>query len=214
MAKTLEPRPRACNLWTPAVAKTPAYLADSSHLLLLLMLVIAQGFLHFPEHIAQIIQRFYLGVPANGIIGQLNVEWVHAVYNWGLLLAMVPLMVGCGFFSRGNAWQRYNYVAWAAVIASFWIQVWHAFEHYGKLAQYHRNLSLVPAVVPPDGVNSPGLLGYWLLSEWGSGALVILHFTVNLIVFIPLVYAFFAFDFPGALASRLRGPEPAPRAAA
>lgn len=205
---------RACNAWTPAIAKTPAYLADSSHLLLLAMLVVAQGFLHFPEHVAQLIQRFYVGAPANGIIGQLNVEWVHAIYNWGLLLAMIPLMVGCGFFARNNAWKRYNAVAWGALVASFWIQVWHAFEHYGKLAQYYRNLSIVPAIVPPDGPNAPGLLGYFLLTNWGTGALVILHFTINLIVFLPLVYAFFAFDFPGALMSRLRGARPVAAAAA
>ena len=146
-------------------------MADTSHLLLLGLLVFAQGFLHFPEHIAQFIQRFYPGAPASGIIGQLNVEWVHLVYNWGLLFAMIPLMVGCGFFTRGNAWQRYNYTAWAAVVGSFWIQVWHAFEHYGKLAQYYRNLTMVPAVVPPDGPNAPGLVGYWLFSIWGPSAL-------------------------------------------
>jgi hypothetical protein len=200
------PQGRACNLWTPAIARSPAYLAETSHLLLLAMLVFAQGFLHFPEHIAQVIQRFYLGAPANGILGRLNVEWVHVLYNWGLLLAMVPLIVGCGFLSQGNAWRRCNPAAWAGVVASFWLQVWHAFEHYGKLAQYYRNLSMVPAVVPPDGPNAPGLLGWFLLTNWGSGALVILHFTINLIVFVPLVYAFFAYDFPGALRSRLADP--------
>ena len=197
-----------CNLWTPALAKTPAYMADSSHLLLLSFLVIAQGFLHFPEHIAQVIQLFYLGAAPNGIVGRLNLEWVHVVYNWGLLIAMVPLMVGCGFFARGNAWRRYNFVAWLAICSSFWIQVWHAFEHYGKLAQYVRNLAVTPAVIPPDGPNAPGLVGQWILEAWGYGAsVVILHFTVNLIVFLPLVYAWLAYDVPGAIAARLRGEE-------
>jgi hypothetical protein len=214
MSERPDSNTRVCNLWTPAIAKTPAYLAESSHLLLLAMLVFAQGFLHFPEHAAQALQRFYVGSPASGIIGQLNVEWVHAIYNWGLLIAMIPLMVGCGFLTRNSAWKRYNRVAWFALVASFWIQVWHAFEHYGKLAQYYRNLTAVPAVVPPDGPNAPGLLGYFIHASWGPSGLVVLHFTVNLIVFIPMIYAFFAFDFPGAIRNRLRGePSVAVRAA-
>jgi hypothetical protein len=200
-----------CNLWTPDRAKTPAYLAETSHLLILMGLLIAQGWLHFPEHVAQFLQRFYIGMPANGILGQLNVEWVHVVYNWGLLLLMIPVLVGCGFFARGNAWRRYNAVAWGGIVASFWIQVWHAFEHYGKLAQYYRNVSLTPPVVPPDGPNAAGLLGQWLLNTGGPSAVVLLHFTINLVVLIPIIYAFFAFDIPGALAARLREAlQPAP----
>lgn len=198
---------RACDLWTPALAKTPAYLADTSHLLIMAALFVAQGWLHFPEHVAQFIQRFYLRAPANGILGQLNVEWVHVVYNWGLLLLMLPVVLGCGFFAAGNAWKRYNRVAWAGMLTSFWIQVWHAFEHYAKLAQYYRNLSLVPPVVPPDGPNAPGLVGQWLLSQWGVSAVVLLHWSVNFVVLIPMIYAFFAFDIPGALAARFRGEE-------
>ncbi|KAA3634035.1 MAG: hypothetical protein DWQ08_01100 [Proteobacteria bacterium] len=195
-----------CLLWSPATAKSPAYLTETWHLLLFAMLVFSQGYLHFPEHIAQVIQRFYLGTPADGMIGELNIEWVHVTYNWGLLLAMIPLMVGCGFLSRGNSWKRCNKTAWAGVVISFWVQVWHAFEHYAKLAQYYRNLSANPPVVPPDGPNAPGLVGHWILVEYGDAASVILlHFIVNFLVFLPLAYAFFAFDFPGAIADRLRG---------
>ncbi len=210
MAKDVPgPTVRACNLWVPGMAKTPAYLADTSHLLIMTALFIAQGILHFPEHVAQFLQRFYLGAPANGILGQLNVEWTHVVYNWGLLLLMIPVLVGCGFFAQGNAWRRYNRVAWAGIVASFWIQVWHAFEHYAKLSQYYRNLAVTPPVVPADGPNAPGLVGQWILSQWGVSGVVLLHWTVNLVVLLPIIYAFFAFDIPGALAARFRG-EPAP----
>jgi hypothetical protein len=208
-ASVVQPNVRTCNLWTPELAKTPAYLAETSHLLVMTGLFIAQGCLHFPEHIAQFIQRFYIGMPANGILGELNVEWVHIVYNWGLLLAMIPVVVGCGFFARGNAWRRYNAAAWGGIMVSFWVQVWHAFEHYAKLAQYYRNLSLTPPIVPPDGPNAAGLVGQWLLNAGGPSAVVLLHFTVNLVVLIPIIYAFFACDIPGALAARLRG-EPQP----
>jgi hypothetical protein len=200
---------RACNLWTPALAKTPAYMADTSHLMIMSALFVAQGWLHFPEHVAQVIQRFFLQSPANGILGQLNIEWVHVAYNWGLLALMIPVVVGCGFFARANAWRRYNAVAWGGIVFSFWVQVWHAFEHYAKLAQYYRNLSLVPPVVPADGPNAPGLIGQWLLGLYGVNGVVMLHWTVNLAVLIPIIYAFFAFDIPGALIARLRDePEP------
>jgi hypothetical protein len=195
----------ACNLWTPDLAKTPAYLAGTNHLFIMAFLVIAQGLLHFPEHIAQFVQRFYLHKPADGLLGQLNVEWVHVIYNWGLLALMIPVMVGCGFFARNNAWRRFNIVAWAGIMASFWIQVWHAFEHYAKLSQYYHNLASKTPVIPASGPNAPGLVGQFLLNAWGVDALVLLHFTVNLIVLIPIVYAFFAYDVLGALRERLRG---------
>ena len=73
---------------------------------------------------------------------------------------------------------------------------------------------ITPPVVPLDGPNAPGLIGYFLLTNWGTGALVVLHFTINLIVFVPLAYAFFAYDVPGALRERFRGAmAPAARAA-
>jgi hypothetical protein len=55
-ASVAQPPVCACNLWTPELAKTPAYLAETSHLLIMTELVIAQRCLHFPEHIAQFLQ--------------------------------------------------------------------------------------------------------------------------------------------------------------
>lgn len=46
MSERPDSNTRVCNLWTPAIAKTPAYRAQSSHLLLLALLVFAQGFQH------------------------------------------------------------------------------------------------------------------------------------------------------------------------
>ena len=69
-------------------------------------------------------------------------------------------------------------------------------------------------MVPPDGPNAPGLIGQWLLNQWGVSAVVLLHWTVNLVVLIPIIYAFLAFDIPGALAARFRGETvPVPAAA-
>lgn len=185
----------ACNAWTPALAKTPAYMAPTSHLLIMTALVIAQGILHWPEHVAQVLQKLYLGVPANGVIGQFNLEWVHFTYNVGLLAMLVPVMIGCGFFARNNAWKRANYGAWWLVMFSFYVQLWHVPEHYTKLAQY----------VISGNQATPGFLGYWLVQNVHALGVLWLHFVVNVIILVPMVYAFFVYDVPGALYQRFFG---------
>ncbi|MHB8606395.1 MAG: hypothetical protein ACYDCK_14195 [Thermoplasmatota archaeon] len=188
-----DPAGPACNAWTPALARTPAYMAETSHLLIFTALVVAQGIMHFPEHVAQLLQKFYTGQPPNGMLGQFNLEWVHFTYNTGLLLLMIPILIGCGFFARNNAWKRYNKTAWAGVLFSFWVQVWHEPEHYAKLAQYYQT----------GKQGTPGLVGYWLVTYAHiPTAVVWLHFWVNLIVLVPLVYAYFAYDVLGALRAR------------
>jgi len=200
----------ACNLWTPAIAKTPAYLAETSHLLVLALLVVVQGLLHIPEHVAQFIQVFWVKAPANGLLGQLNIEWVHFLYNGGILALMAVIMVGCGFLSPNNAWKRYNKVAWAMMVFAFAVAIWHMPEHYAKLAQYYHNLAAVPPVVPAGGPNAPGLIGQGILNVWGAPGVVVFHWSLNFIELIPLVYAFFAYDVPGALRERLQGSARAP----
>lgn len=194
-----------CNLWTPAMAKTPAYMAETSHLLVMLVLFLTQVVFHFPEHIAQFIQLFYLGAPANGILGNLNIEWVHFLYNAGILALMVPIMIGCGFFAYGNAWRRYNKVAWALMVFAFAVAIWHLPEHYAKLAQYYHNLAMVPPVVPAGGPNAPGLIGQGLFNVWKGAGVVWFHWSLNFVEMIPIAYAFFAYDIPGALRHRFAG---------
>jgi hypothetical protein len=204
----------ACNLWTPALAKTPAYLAETWHLTVMVALLLAQAVFHFPEHVAQFLQVFYLKVPANGVLGQLNIEWVHFLYNLGILALMLPIVIGCGFFAPGNAWKRYNKVAWALMVFAFAVAVWHLPEHYAKLAQYYHNLALTPPVVPAGGPNAPGLIGQGLLNVFGPPGVVVFHWTLNILEMIPIVYAFLAYDVPGALRARLRGERPLPAGAA
>lgn len=196
-----------CNLWTPAMAKTPAYMADTSHLIVMLALFLTQVIMHFPEHIAQFIQAFYLKAPANGILGQLNIEWVHFLYNGGILAMMAVIMFGCGMLSRGNAWRRYNKVAWALMVFAFAVAIWHLPEHYAKLAQYYHNLAAVPPIVPAGGPNAPGLIGQGLFSMFGGPGVIWFHWSLNFVELIPIAYAFFAYDIPGALLHRLRGSE-------
>ncbi len=194
----------ACNAWTPALAKTPAYMAETSHLLIMVALVIAQGVMHTPEHFAQVLQRYVVGVAPMGILGQLNLEIVHIMYNVGILALMIPIMIGCGFFAKGNAWRRANPMAWFFVMFAFWAAVVHVPEHVAKVSQY----------LITGKQATPGFFGYFLVNSlgWKTGVLW-LHFTWNVVEIGGIVYAFFAYDVPGALRTRFFGPKNAPRPA-
>src|SRR5260370_27600489 len=71
-------------------------------LALLYLLVVAQA-AHTIEHLAQMVEVHVLGWPgpkAGGIIGFLNTEWVHLVWNSWVLLAGFMLL----FAFRRNVW--------------------------------------------------------------------------------------------------------------
>jgi hypothetical protein len=64
-------------------------------LILFYVLVVTQS-AHFVEHIAQMIQIHVLGLQgaaARGIVGALNIEWVHFTWNVIVLVAAVALLV-------------------------------------------------------------------------------------------------------------------------
>lgn len=184
---------RACNAWTPGLAKTPAYMAETTHLLLMIALVVGQGVMHYPEHIAQVIQLEVLQIAPVGLLGVFNLEWVHLIYNMGLLAIMVPILVGCGFFARNNAWRRANPMAWNAMMAAFWIQVIHVPEHYAKVSQ----------LLMTGQQGTPGLIGYYVAQIAGEPGVVWFHFWINIVVLAPLVYVLYAYDVLGALRERI-----------
>lgn len=79
--------------------------------------VSVQG-LHTIEHGVQWVQRHILHLSlrdANGLLSPANAEWVHFVWNWALLAAIVLLVVG----GMRNVW------AWALLI---WATA-HTLEH-------------------------------------------------------------------------------------
>jgi hypothetical protein len=64
-------------------------------LILFYVLVVTQS-AHFVEHIAQMIQIHVLGLQgaaARGIVGALNIEWVHFTWNVIVVVAAVALLV-------------------------------------------------------------------------------------------------------------------------
>lgn len=135
---------------------------------LALLLVVQAG--HIIEHAVQLTQLYVWGVPkqqAHGVVGALDIEWVH--FAWNLMVLGAVVLVAYWF--RSNPW-----VMIALVLAS-----WHQIEHAYIIWVY------LTTGVP----GSPGLL-----SKGGRilGGLPIprpvLHALYNVAEVIPLVIAF------------------------
>src|SRR5438045_6151271 len=115
--------------WLPIVAvKTREIYRQYDWLAFFFVLLIAQS-VHFTEHIAQMIQIHLLGLSgmqAHGIIGMLDLEWVHFIFDAG----WVPICVYTLFiiFRKSNAWL------W--VLAA--VVTWHAIEHLAIMRTYLR----------------------------------------------------------------------------
>jgi len=124
---------------------------------------------HLFEHVAQMIQIHVLhlsGANAQGIVGQLNIEWVHFIWNALVLITLVALVP----HFRTNPW----------LIALTPLAAWHFVEHSVMIATYLQT-----------GVSgSPGLLSSGGLLFGGLPvARPDLHFLYNLVETVPLLIA-------------------------
>jgi hypothetical protein len=124
---------------------------------------------HLVEHIAQMVQIHLLhlsGASAQGIVGQLNIEWVHFTWNALVLVAILVLLP----HFRTNPW----------LIAVTPLAAWHFVEHAVLIATY-----LQTGVSGTPGLLSSGGLVF--------GGLPIpradLHFLYNLAETLPLLLA-------------------------
>jgi hypothetical protein len=161
-------------VWSPILAmKTRDIYRQSRWLAFFFVLLVAQS-VHFTEHIAQMVQIHLLGLSgtqAHGIIGMLDLEWVHFLFDAG----WVPICVYTLFviFRKSNPW-----LCILAVIVT-----WHALEHIAIMSVFLRT----------GIVGSPGLL-----AQGGAiaGGLPIsrpdLHFLYNLVeeTLILIAYAY------------------------
>jgi hypothetical protein len=152
---------------------------SSRALTVFLALVLLQGF-HELEHVVQVLQRYFLGVPnGNGLIGSLaDVEPVHFVYNslyLGLLVA-VFLLLG---LQRDGVSPHGRLVA-GLVTFALGFQMFHELEHVFKITQYF--------ALHVNGTG--GIFGQ------GPGALLptfpipLLHLAYNTVAYVPAVAAF------------------------
>jgi hypothetical protein len=124
---------------------------------------------HLFEHVAQMIQIHVLhlvGANAQGIVGQLNIEWVHFIWN---AVVLVTLLVLLPHF-RTNPW----------LIAVTPLAAWHFVEHSVMIATYiQTGVSGTPGLLSSGGLLFGGL----------PIARPDLHFLYNLVETIPLLAA-------------------------
>ena len=160
--------------WLPIfVVKTREIYQQYSWLAFFFVLLIAQS-VHFTEHIAQMIQIHLLGLSgmqAHGIIGMLDLEWVHFIFDavWLPLCVYILLFV----YHKSNPWL------WVLGV----IVTWHAFEHVVIMSYYLRT----------GIVGSPGLLAHGGIIAGGLALIrPDLHFLYNLIeeTLILIAYAY------------------------
>jgi hypothetical protein len=126
---------------------------------------------HFGEHLGQMVQIHWQGAAppkAGGAVGQLNIEWVHFLWNAWVLVGVAILMT----HFRSNPW----------LYATAAIGAWHFAEHVAIM------LAFWSTGKPGD----PGLLAKG--GDIGGGLNIIrpdLHFIYNLAMTAPLMAAFF-----------------------
>lgn len=149
--------------WSPIFVRvTLALYRQYRWLAFFFVLLIAQS-VHFTEHIAQMIQIHLLGLSsmqAHGIIGMLDFEWLHFIFDAG----WVPICVYTLFFifRKSNPWL------WVLLP----VVTWHALEHVAIMRVY-----LTTGIV-----GSPGLLAHG--GAIAGGLPLIrpdLHFLYNLV---------------------------------
>src|SRR6266853_5438278 len=127
--------------WSPIFYYTTRALYRNYRWLAFFFVLLVAQSVHFTEHIAQMIQIHLLGlsgIQAHGIIGMLDLEWVHFIFD----AVWVPLCVYILLF----VYRKNN--PWLLVLAV--IVTWHALEHVAIMSVYLRT----------DIVGSPGLLAH------------------------------------------------------
>ena len=148
------------------VARYRPRVVATGWLTLLSILAVSQT-LHLLEHVAQMVQIHILGLSgasAQGIVGQLNIEWIHFIWNSWVLFALLMLV------------RRLRSSWW--LVATALLAGWHLAEHLVIMGTY----------LSTGAVGSPGLLSAGGLINGGLPlARPDLHFIYNLAETIPLL---------------------------
>lgn len=117
--------------------------------MLLSILLTAQG-LHAIEHLVQWVQYhmlFWTMRQSNGLLSAANAEWVHFVWNWGVLLAVAALI-------RGGVRNGWAYLLLGVAIAHTFEHTYMFVRHYQVLAELRQ---LGVTTVTAQGL--PGIFG-------------------------------------------------------
>lgn len=134
--------------------------------------MLVQGF-HMLEHFLQVAQQSLGIVPAHGLIGALDLEWVHFLYNGAYLILLAVLCVGIGLrYILPSRIPHRRMLFTILALTTLW-QGYHMVEHIVKLQQH----------LATGMEGTPGLLGAHLDLVW-------FHFFLNAAVYVPLLYIF------------------------
>ncbi len=137
----------------------------------MLSILLLQGF-HTLEHTVQVFQRFVFFQPRGaGVLGTwVDVEPVHLGYNVAFMWLFAIT------YWEARIWQRRKSHPAAFYLLTFSVlfQCWHNIEHIFKMEQF----------ITSGNNGTPGILGDTFNLVW-------LHFTYNMVVFVPFVAAFF-----------------------
>lgn len=146
---------------------------------MILALAAAVQSFHMLEHIVQVIQKFVLQLPvAHGILGaSLDFEPVHFTFN---ILYLGSVAVVWIIFTKTPIRKMNLIYGLFTFVLVF--QSWHFVEHAVKLEQHFVN----------GCVSCPGILGYYFDP-------ILLHFTYNAIVYIPLIIVFMTLQYKFAV---------------
>lgn len=154
---------------------------SSRALTVFLALVLVQGS-HELEHVAQVAQRTFLGMPdGNGLLGSVtDIEPLHFAYNSLYLALLVSVFLLLGLHRDGPS-------AWGPLVAglvtfSLAFQMWHELEHVFKLVQY--------LVLGANGTG--GILGRGPAGLVPLFPIPILHLGYNTVAYLPALVAFIA----------------------
>ncbi|KAF6245476.1 hypothetical protein [Nitrosopumilus sp. b2] len=135
---------------------------------------------HMLEHLVQLHQHAILGwsiKDSSGIVGALNLEEIHWVYNLAYFVLLGIVFKDCSFFRLQDRMDGQKVAVLLFGIA-FFLQGYHLVEHTVRMIQ-HFITGCSPCV---------GVLGVYV-----DG--VYLHFILNFLVFTYPFGAFFVFGF-------------------
>jgi len=136
---------------------------------------VLQG-LHVLEHLSQVVQKFVLGwEKAHGLLGFLDLEAVHLLYNSGYFALLLVLFFGVGFHRRSAAvWQHWS--LGSLFVFGVVFQGYHEVEHLFKFNQHLATMTQ----------GTPGILGNFFNLIW-------LHFSFNLVALVPILVLLFGY---------------------
>ena len=135
-------------------------------------------FFHYTEHLAQVYQHWWHGLPikeSGGILYFLNLEWNHFIFNGMYLVLLILVFIAYSILKKENSsTPHFSRATFFLIGATILIQGYHVIEHIVRVGM-HIKTGCEPC---------PGILGKFV-----DG--IYLHFTFNTIVFfLPLIVAF------------------------